>query len=199
MTEDADIGLRLARFGYYVETLPLTTYEEAPAKLTDFLGQRRRWCKGWYQTLIVLSRNPGRLFSELGLGRFGAALLVLLAYALAPLAGPLYGLWLATEIALGRVSLPSDILQIWSPTLWVSAVVAGIPAALWPAVEGMRRRGLLGLWPSLFLLPIYSLLICYAAWMSVYDLVKRAQHWHKTEHGLSRSSRRGRKQRGGRA
>jgi glycosyltransferase XagB len=63
----------------------------------------------------------------------------------------------------------------------------------------MRRRRLLGLWPSLFLLPIYSLLICYAAWMSVYDLAKRPQHWHKTEHGLARSSRRGRERRGGRA
>ena len=45
VTEDADIGLRLARFGYYVETLPSTTYEEAPSRLADFLGQRRRWCK----------------------------------------------------------------------------------------------------------------------------------------------------------
>jgi glycosyltransferase XagB len=49
VTEDADIGMRLARFGYYAETLPSVTYEEAPAKLKDFLGQRRRWCKGWYQ------------------------------------------------------------------------------------------------------------------------------------------------------
>ena len=192
VTEDADIGLRLARFGYYVETFPSTTYEEAPAKLVDFLGQRRRWCKGWYQTLIVLSRNPGRLFSELGPTRFGTTLLILLAYALAPLAGPLYGLWLAADVALGRVSLPADIFQIWSPTLWISVVAAGIPAVLWPAVEGMRRRRLLGLWPSLLLLPIYSLLICCAAWMSLYDLVKRPQHWHKTEHGLARSSRRGR-------
>lgn len=189
VTEDADIGLRLARFGYYAETLSSTTYEEAPAKLKDFLGQRRRWCKGWYQTLIVLCRNPGRLLSELGPARCGAALLILLAYALAPLIGPLCGLWLAANLALGRASLPADILQIWWPTLWGSVVIAGIPAILWPALEGMRRRGLLGLWPSLFLLPVYSLLICYAAWMSIYDLVKRPQHWHKTEHGLARSSR----------
>jgi cellulose synthase/poly-beta-1,6-N-acetylglucosamine synthase-like glycosyltransferase len=190
VTEDADLGLRLARFGYYAETLPSTTHEEAPAKLADFLHQRRRWCKGWYQTLIVLSRDPRRLIAELGTARCGAALLVLLACALAPLIGPLCGLWLVADLALGRASSPVDILQIWWPTLWESVAVAGIPAILWPALEGMRRRGLLGLWPALFLLPIYSLLVCFAAWMSIYDLVKRPQHWHKTEHGLARSSRR---------
>jgi glycosyltransferase XagB len=191
VTEDADIGLRLMRFGYYAETLPSTTYEEAPARLKDFLGQRRRWCKGWYQTLVVLCRKPGRLLSELGIGRYGAALLVLLAYALAPLAGPLCGLWLAADAALGRLSFPTNTLQICLATLWISVFVAGIPAILWPAMEGMKRRGLLALWPSLFLLPPYALLICSAAWMAIYDLLKRPQHWYKTEHGLAQSSRQG--------
>jgi glycosyltransferase XagB len=117
-------------------------------------------------------------------------LLVLLAYALAPLAGPLYGLWLAADLALGRLGMPSDTLQICLATLWVSVFLAGIPAVLWPALEGMKRRRLLSLWPSLFLLPLYALLICYAAWMAAYDLLKRPQHWHKTPHGLARSSRR---------
>jgi cellulose synthase/poly-beta-1,6-N-acetylglucosamine synthase-like glycosyltransferase len=190
VTEDADMGLRLARFGYYAETLPSTTYEEAPARLGDFVAQRRRWCKGWYQTLIVLCRNPRRLISEIGPARCGAAMLVLLSYALAPLAGPLYALWVAADLARGGLNWPSDFVQIGSATLWVSVFMAGIPAILWPAFQGMRRRGLLGLWPSLFLLPLYFLLICYAAWVSVYDLLKRPQHWHKTEHGLARSSRR---------
>jgi cellulose synthase/poly-beta-1,6-N-acetylglucosamine synthase-like glycosyltransferase len=190
VTEDADIGLRLARFGYYVETFPSTTHEEAPARLADFLGQRRRWCKGWYQTLIVLFRRPRRLVLELGSVRCAAALLVLLSYALAPLVGPLCGLWLAADFARGRVGLPSENLEIISATLWTSVVVAGIPAILWPTVQGMIRRGLVGLWPALLLLPLYSLLICYAAWTSVYDLLKRPQYWHKTEHGLARTSRR---------
>lgn len=49
VTEDADIGLRLARFGYYAETFHSTTHEEAPTRLGAFLSQRRRWCKGWYR------------------------------------------------------------------------------------------------------------------------------------------------------
>jgi cellulose synthase/poly-beta-1,6-N-acetylglucosamine synthase-like glycosyltransferase len=49
VTEDADIGFRLARFGYESETLTSTTYEEAPISLGAFFRQRRRWCKGWYR------------------------------------------------------------------------------------------------------------------------------------------------------
>jgi cellulose synthase/poly-beta-1,6-N-acetylglucosamine synthase-like glycosyltransferase len=47
VTEDADIGLRLARFGYDVGVLDSTTREEAPVSFKVWLGQRRRWFKGW--------------------------------------------------------------------------------------------------------------------------------------------------------
>jgi cellulose synthase/poly-beta-1,6-N-acetylglucosamine synthase-like glycosyltransferase len=190
VTEDADIGLRLARLGYYAETFPSVTYEEAPVKLKDFFGQRRRWCKGWYQTLIVLLRKPKRLVRELGPARCAATLLVLLSYALAPLVGPLCAVWLGADVALGRLSSPSGAFQIGSATLWISVCVAGVPAILWPALVGLKRRRLLSLWPWLLLLPLYSLLICFAAWIGIYDLVVRPQHWYKTEHGLARTSRR---------
>src|SRR5690606_154439 len=39
VTEDADLGLRLARLGYVVEDLPSTTLEEAPAGLPAWLAQ----------------------------------------------------------------------------------------------------------------------------------------------------------------
>jgi hypothetical protein len=82
--------------------------------------------KGWYQTLIVLYRDPLRLLRELGQARCVAALLVLISYALAPLAGPACALWLGADIALGRLSSPSDPLQIWLATLWVSVFLAGL-------------------------------------------------------------------------
>jgi cellulose synthase/poly-beta-1,6-N-acetylglucosamine synthase-like glycosyltransferase len=47
VTEDADLGFRLARFGFGVGILSSTTQEEAPATLDAWLKQRRRWSKGW--------------------------------------------------------------------------------------------------------------------------------------------------------
>ncbi len=47
VTEDADLGMRLARFGYRCGVINSTTYEEAPANIGRWLGQRSRWFKGW--------------------------------------------------------------------------------------------------------------------------------------------------------
>jgi glycosyltransferase XagB len=47
VTEDADLGMRLARYGYGVAVIGSTTYEEAPARIAPWLRQRTRWFKGW--------------------------------------------------------------------------------------------------------------------------------------------------------
>ena len=47
VTEDADLGLRLARAGFSMETFASQTYEEAPTSLNALLHQRTRWLKGW--------------------------------------------------------------------------------------------------------------------------------------------------------
>ena len=46
VTEDADLGIRLARQGWLVAVLPSTTWEEAPPTFGVWLGQRTRWLKG---------------------------------------------------------------------------------------------------------------------------------------------------------
>ena len=53
VTEDADLGMRLARFGYRCGVIDSTTYEEAPTDVRRWLNQRSRWFKGWMR----LSRN----------------------------------------------------------------------------------------------------------------------------------------------
>ena len=50
VTEDADLGIRLARAGWRVGVLSSTTWEEAPPTFRVWRGQRTRWLKGWMQT-----------------------------------------------------------------------------------------------------------------------------------------------------
>ena len=45
VTEDADLGIRLARFGYRTATIRSRTYEEAPVTFRQWLPQRRRWIR----------------------------------------------------------------------------------------------------------------------------------------------------------
>jgi len=47
VTEDADLGMRLARFGYRCAVIDSTTYEEAPTDVRRWINQRSRWFKGW--------------------------------------------------------------------------------------------------------------------------------------------------------
>ncbi|MGB8110612.1 MAG: glycosyltransferase [Pseudolabrys sp.] len=61
VTEDADLGMRLARFGYRSGVIPSSTYKEAPADVGRWVGQRTRWFKGWMQTWLVHMRKPYRL------------------------------------------------------------------------------------------------------------------------------------------
>lgn len=53
VTEDADLGIRLARHGWHVGVLKSTTWEEAPPSFRIWKGQRTRWLKGWMQTSMI--------------------------------------------------------------------------------------------------------------------------------------------------
>jgi glycosyltransferase XagB len=66
VTEDADLGLRLARLGFRTGVVQSLTYEEANTQLGNWLGQRARWLKGFMQTWLVHMRNPVRTGRELG-------------------------------------------------------------------------------------------------------------------------------------
>ena len=87
VTEDADLGLRLARFGFTTEMLESTTFEEAPPCLDIWVKQRRRWTKGWMQVALVLSRDP-TIWCDLGLWRVTAVALMMVNLVIGPLASP---------------------------------------------------------------------------------------------------------------
>jgi glycosyltransferase XagB len=188
VTEDADLGLRLARLGFDIGILPSSTLEEAPARLGAWLKQRRRWSKGWMQTVITLTRDPGRIIGELGLVNSFALALMLISLVAAPPLWPFFAALTVYDLRAGLPS-PASALELIAAVLWMSALVFGAGSILWLSLLGMERRKLLGLWPFLPLLPVYYLLTSIAAWMALYDLVLRPYHWHKTEHGLAKTSR----------
>nr|WP_280643040.1 glycosyltransferase family 2 protein [Methylocapsa acidiphila] len=189
VTEDADLGLRLARFGYRAGTLPSHTQEEAPSRFSAWLTQRRRWSKGWMQTLITLSRHPRRLVAEVGAINAGALVLMLTSLVLAPPLWPFLTAATIYELAAFGLPHPATGLDFVIAALWASVVLFGGGSVIWLSLLGMKRRKLLGLWPFLPLLFPYYLMMSAAAWAALYDLILRPHHWHKTEHGLARSSR----------
>ena len=68
VTEDCDLGIRLARRGHETEVLDSTTWEEANSRVGNWIRQRSRWIKGYFQTHLVHSRDavlPGLVLAAI--------------------------------------------------------------------------------------------------------------------------------------
>ncbi len=105
VTEDADLGIRLARQGWRVAMLNSVTWEEAPGNAADWFGQRARWLKGWMQTSLVHLRHPRQLWRELGPRAFFGFNVLMGGVILSALVHPLvyaYALW---KLSTGELSL----------------------------------------------------------------------------------------------
>jgi len=191
VTEDADIGIRLARLGYRVADLPSKTLEEAPVTLGAWMRQRSRWMKGYIQTCITHSRTPVLAWRELGFWRFATGLTLTFGTVLSALGYPIFTLVCLTGISTGRLL---SAKTAWA-ALWSAASVMlfglGLAAILIPAFIGLKRRSLLQLLIWVPALPLYYLLVSAAAWYAVWDFVWHPFRWHKTSHGLARTSRTG--------
>ena len=70
VTEDADLGLRLARHGYRTELIATVTGEEANCRTWPWVRQRSRWLKGYAMTWAAHMRAPVALWRDLGTRRF---------------------------------------------------------------------------------------------------------------------------------
>ncbi|TCT05080.1 glycosyltransferase [Aquabacter spiritensis] len=186
VTEDADLGLRLARLGWDTEVIACDTLEEAPVSLRAWLRQRTRWMKGWAQTLLVHGRNPRRILRELGIRRtLGAALLTVGPFA-AMLVHPLTVVVLARDLWVRTWGAPAEstVLAL-AAALSYTTFVAGYGATAAVTLVALYRRRRLAEGWILLTLPAYWLLQSLAAWRALIDLVVDPFRWDKTEHGIS--------------
>lgn len=182
MTEDADLGMRLARFGYRSAVIASTTHEEAPARFGPWMRQRTRWFKGWMQTWLVHSRTPRRLARELGWRGFVAFQLLVGGTALASLVHLVFAAMLAWEV----LAPAGGSLFVG---LHIATLICGYGVSALLGIVGLARRGLLGSAWVLLLIPVYWVLLSLAAWRALFQLVADPYRWEKTEHGLARTSR----------
>lgn len=185
VTEDADLGVRLARFGYRSVAIGSATYEEAPGRFGLWLRQRTRWLKGWMQTWLVHMRDPWRLYRQLGLWPFLTVQLVVGGNVLASLVHPIMVVWLTVGIGVGLPIWNSYAALAWFGT----AMAGGYITSVALGAAGLLRRGLVSHCWVLILVPLHWLLLSIAAWRALYQLIRDPYRWEKTEHGLARTSR----------
>lgn len=188
VTEDADLGIRLARHGWGIAIIGSSTHEEATNTFPAWLRQRTRWYKGWLQTALVHLRRPRALWRDLG-PRGAAGIGLLLAGNLfAALIHPFFLAALLHDLAAARVAV--TLPGVAAQALGIGVLAAGYGATALYTLVAMRERGLRGCLPTLARVPLYWLMLSLAAWRAMAQLVLDPYRWEKTTHGLARTSRR---------
>ena len=194
VTEDADLGLRLARHGYDTGTLDSRTYEEANVKLTNWIRQRARWLKGFLATWLVHVREPRRFFKDLGPSGFWVAQAMTLGVFASALLHPAC---MAATLVLYFTAPPltdgAGLALLGLAGLNLLILMAGYGVAAVIGARALRRRGIAGWIGPLASMPVYWLLMSIAAWYALWQFAIAPFHWNKTEHGLSHVQRRRRK------
>lgn len=182
VTEDADLGLRLARFGYRIGTITLPTHEQAPETRKAWVPQRTRWFKGWAQTWLVHMRFPVRLLKDLGLPSFLIVQVLCAGMVLSAIAHPF--LLLAATLLLADLVLarPIGLTGTWLMPIDIANIALGYLSFLllgWQTLERGERKGF---WKVVCFTPIYWLLMSWAALRAVWQLWRRPHLWEKTPH-----------------
>jgi cellulose synthase/poly-beta-1,6-N-acetylglucosamine synthase-like glycosyltransferase len=174
VTEDADIGFRLAAAGFSAGMLRSPTWESAPETLDAWLPQRSRWLKGYVQTWATAMRRPWA-------GGWRRALALQATLGLAVLTGLLHGPLLLLALAAGGVAL----IDLHGTTvLAADAVLLGFAWVSTAAIlmEGAARAGMRATLRDTALAIVYWPLQSLAGAYALQQLVFAPFRWDKTPH-----------------
>lgn len=183
VTEDADLGTRLAALGLHTTMIDSDTMEEAPNQIGAWIRQRSRWIKGYMQTWLVHMRKPGQLYQALGAKAFiGFQFFIGLScftFLSAPIVWSLTLVWATGALEtfprwLAMLTAFNLVLNV--ATHWVSAFYCALR---------FKKRSLPMLVACL-LYPLYMILHSLASYRALWQLVVNAHFWDKTTHGVTR-------------
>jgi cellulose synthase/poly-beta-1,6-N-acetylglucosamine synthase-like glycosyltransferase len=163
-SEGTDLGVRIARRGWAVRIMASATDKEASGRLGDWLGQRTRWMRGYYQTWLVHMRSPGRLWRDLGTRRF-IGLQLTFAVPFAAIVNPLFWALTVVCVATGRGSL---FLYAGA-----AAMLLGNLLMVYSLMIGCMEHGLFRSVRTMLLVPAYWALMSLAAYRALFPLRPR--------------------------
>jgi hypothetical protein len=202
VTEDADLGLHIARAGKRIKLLRGEggiTWEVANGDWWAWVKQRSRWIKGYLQTFCVhfgILLGLGRKWG--GIGRWFSALVTLLNGFAVPLLMPLF--WLMTALysvslllvvlgdaRFGRVLAALQAMNVdWAVPWGTGVFFIGNAVYLVTFLLGYfkhdrpgRLRWLIAYWW------LYWLLMGIAALRAVVDFVFTPHSWEKSDHAYA--------------
>ncbi|WP_292024905.1 glycosyltransferase family 2 protein [Maritimibacter sp. UBA3975] len=181
VTEDADLGMRLARLGYTTELVNTVTQEEANCRLWPWIKQRSRWIKGYAMTYGVHMRAPMRLWRELGPRGFAGFQIVFLGTLSHLLLAPV--LWSYWAFALGIGHPLAAAMPVWMIWTMFATFVLSEAVSIAAGMIAVSTPGRRFLRPWVVTLHVYFPLASLAALKGSGEIVRHPFYWDKTQHG----------------
>jgi cellulose synthase/poly-beta-1,6-N-acetylglucosamine synthase-like glycosyltransferase len=184
VTEDADLAIALAHYGYEVALVDSTTLEEATAGVRVAVRQRSRWLKGYAQTGLVWTRHPLSVARRIGFTRYLLYLLQMLGTPLSYILNP----WFWTMTAVWFVFHPHFIASLYvSPIYYTGLMLLFLGNALkvFQLLFAVMSRDEYSSAEWMLLAPLWWALTTCSAYLAVWELLRPSTRhtWRKTEHG----------------
>ena len=182
VTEDADLGIRLARHGYRTELIETTTGEEANCRPLPWIKQRSRWIKGYMVTYAVHMRDPVQLLRQLGAIKFLGFQVMFLGTISQVLLVPV--LWSFWALPFGLHHPVGDILPVTAnhaiAALFLTTELITIASGMLALRRTQHKLSLLWV-PTL---QIYYPLAALASYKALLEVITKPFYWDKTSHGI---------------
>ncbi len=186
VTEDCDLGLRLARYHFETVILNSVTLEEANSQTKNWIRQRSRWIKGYMQTYLVHMRRPLRYLHPDRFLEFVSLQLVIGSKTLVLFLNPL--LWLLFILYFVLQPGASHVYHMLfpKPLLYTGtlSLIFGNFFYMYVYLLACVRRKQYRLIKWTLFIPFYWMMMSAAACMALYQLIWKPHYWEKTEHGL---------------
>lgn len=187
VTEDADLGVRIAGQGYRTAVLDSITLEEANIDPINWVRQRSRWYKGYMQTWLVHMRKPVELWRTLGPTSFLRFTLLIPGTPVIACLNMLFWLIAAVWIT-GQPTVVAELFPGPIYYLALISLVVGNSSVIYMYLVAIREDDRSDLFGSVLLVPLYWVMMSVAAIKGMWQLLFNPSYWEKTFHGLSTSS-----------
>ncbi|GAS87074.1 glycosyltransferase [Mycolicibacterium brisbanense] len=184
VTEDADLGLRIASHGYRTAVIDSFTLEEANSDAINWIRQRSRWYKGYLQTWLVHIRQPLKLYRTLGLRSFIRFTLVLAGTPIIAVLNLLF--WFITVLwFLGQPAVVGEVFPVFIYFPALIAMVIGNFTVMYMNMVALREDDRSDLLLAALSVPLFWLMMSVAAAKGCYQMIRQPSFWEKTFHGLA--------------
>jgi cellulose synthase/poly-beta-1,6-N-acetylglucosamine synthase-like glycosyltransferase len=184
VTEDCDLGLRLACSHLKTIMLDSTTYEEANSQVKNWIRQRSRWIKGYLQTYLVYMREPQRYLRREHLREFLSLQLVIGGKTAVLFVNPLSWALLAIYILFRPIAVYHTLFP--TPVLYMGTLclIFGNFFYTYTHLIACMKPSRYSLIKWALFMPIYWMIMSIAATLALFQLVFKPHYWEKTKHGL---------------